>query len=132
MPDGQPSVKGEDIRLGDGSADVLASHAGNRYTTTTDTSGAPVETFRIGHTLPRGSTVASVELDGRPVTDYEQRETNRGLEVRSPPIPTAAHARRHRRLAATTLPGPAEATPVPAVASGFTTSPRRRREWLRP
>ena len=38
VPDGQPSVQGENIRLGDGAADVLASHAGNRYTTTTDTS----------------------------------------------------------------------------------------------
>jgi hypothetical protein len=81
VPDGQPSVQGEDIRLGDGSADVLASHDGNRYTTVTDTSHAPVRDFRIGHTLPRGSTVASVMLDGRPVSDYETRETNRGLEV---------------------------------------------------
>ena len=91
VPDGQPSVQGENIRLGDGSADVLASHAGNRYTTTTDTSGAPVSTFLIGHTLPRGSTVASVELDGSPVTDYEQRQTNRGLEVRVSADPGRRH-----------------------------------------
>jgi len=81
VPDGQPSVQGEDIRLGDGSADVLASHDGNRYTTVTDTGRAPVGTLRIGHTLPRGSTVASVVLDGQPVSGYETRETNRGLEV---------------------------------------------------
>ena len=91
VPDGQPSVQGEDIRLGDSSADVLASHAGARYTTVTDTSGAPVDTFRIGHTLPRGSTVSSVELDGRPVTDYQSRETNRGLEIRVPADPAERH-----------------------------------------
>ncbi|MEA2136060.1 MAG: hypothetical protein QOC68_3969 [Solirubrobacteraceae bacterium] len=97
VPDGQPSVKGENIRLGDGSVDVFASHAGNRYTTTTDTSGAPVTTFRIGHTLPRGSTVGSVELDGRPVAGYESRPTNRGLEVR-----IAADPRRRHTLVVTT------------------------------
>src|SRR5829696_5072803 len=81
VPEGQPSVQGADIRLGDGSADVLASHDGDRYTTVTDTSGAPVRDFRIGHTLPRGSTVASVVLDGSAVDAFETRETNRGLEV---------------------------------------------------
>src|SRR5215216_493643 len=81
VPEGQPSVQGADIRLGDGSADLLASHDGDRYTTVTDTSGAPVRDFRIGHTLPRGSTVASVVLDGSAVDAFETRETNRGLEV---------------------------------------------------
>ena len=91
VPDGQPSVQGQDIRLGDGSADVLAAHDGNRYTTVTDTSDAPAHAFRIGHTLPRGATVASVVLDGRPVDDYATRATNRGLEV----TVTAAPGRRH-------------------------------------
>ena len=91
VPDGQTSVQGGDIRLGGGSADVLASRAGARYTTETDTSSAPVSTFRIGHTLRRGSTVASVELDGRPVTGYQARETNRGLEVRVPADPRERH-----------------------------------------
>jgi len=81
VPDGQASVAGSDIRLGSGSADVGAARAGARYTTTTDTRSVPVTVFRIGHTLPRGSTVASVELDGRPVADARKRETNRGLEV---------------------------------------------------
>ena len=91
VPDGQPSVQGEDIRLGRGSADVLASHDGKRYTTTTDTSQAPVTTFRIGHALPRGSAVASVVLDGTAVTDYKRRETNRGLEVWVPAAPGVRH-----------------------------------------
>ena len=80
VPAGLPSVAGSDIRLGSGSADVFASHAGNTYTTKTDTSDAPVEDFRIGHTLPRGSTVGSVLLDGAPAA-YTTRVTNRGLEV---------------------------------------------------
>ena len=54
-----------------------------RYTTTTDTSDAPVGTFRIGHTLPRGSAVASVLLDGAAAA-YTTRATSRGLEVRVP------------------------------------------------
>ena len=91
VPDGQPSVAGEDIRLGDGSVDVLASRSGSRYSTVTDTRAARLATYRIGHTLPRGSTVASVELDGRPVTDYETRETNRGLEVWAGADPSRRH-----------------------------------------
>jgi hypothetical protein len=83
VPDGQPSVQGSNIRLGGGSVDVLAAHDGKRYTTTTDTTDAPIGTLRIGHTLPRGSTVASVRLDGVAV-DYTARPTSRGLEVRVP------------------------------------------------
>ncbi len=91
VPDGQTLVQGADIRLGNGSADVQASREGTRHTTTTDTSDVPVETYRIGHTLTRGSAVASVELDGRPVTNYQRRETNRGLEVRVPADPRRRH-----------------------------------------
>jgi hypothetical protein len=91
VPEGQTSVKGEDIRLGSGAADVLASHAGNRFTTTTDTSDVRVTAFRIGHTLPRGSAVESVVLDGVPVTGYESRPTNRGLEVRVAADPGEPH-----------------------------------------
>jgi hypothetical protein len=90
VPPGQPSVQGANIRLGDGSVDVLAAHDGARYTTTTDTSDAPLETFRIGRTLPRGSTVATVELDGQPVA-YTTRATNRGLEVRVMADPGSRH-----------------------------------------
>jgi hypothetical protein len=81
VPDGQPSVQGADIRLGHGSADVLAAHDGDRYTTVTDTDDVRLRNFAIGHTLPRDATVASVELDGRPVEDYAAVPTNRGLEV---------------------------------------------------
>jgi hypothetical protein len=91
VPDGQTSVAGDDIRLGDGSADVAATHVGTRYTTTTDTRGAPVRTYLIGHTLPRGATVTSVQLDGSSVAHYESRTTNRGLEVRVPAGPDKRH-----------------------------------------
>ena len=91
VPDGQPSVAGQDIRLGEGSADVLAAHDGNRYVTVVDTSRAPVKTLQLGHTLPRGSTVASVVLDGRPVTGFDARGTNRGLEVTVDAKPRGRH-----------------------------------------
>jgi hypothetical protein len=98
VPSGQPSVQGQDIRLGHrGSADVLAAHDGDRYTTVTDTDDVRLHTFRIGHTLPRGATVGSVVLDGRPVDDYDVLETNRGVEVSV----EAAPGRRHT-LAVTT------------------------------
>ena len=90
VPDGQPRVQGSDIRLGRGSADVLAAHDGDRYTTVTDTHRLALREFRIGHTLPRGSTVESVVLDGRAV-DHDAVETNRGVEVSV----EAAPGRRH-------------------------------------
>ena len=81
---------GDNIRLGAGSVDVLAAHDGKRYTTTTDTTNAPVGTFRIGHTLPRGSTVASVQLDGAAVA-FTTRATSRGLEVWVPAGASQGH-----------------------------------------
>jgi hypothetical protein len=81
VPTGEQRVQGANIRLGrHGEADVLATRDVNRYTTVTDTDDTRVREFRIGHTLPRGSQVASVELDGRPA-QYTTRTTNRGLEV---------------------------------------------------
>jgi len=75
-------VQGEDIRLGAGALDLVrGSRAGNVYATRLDTGDAPVDDVRIGHTLPRGSTVASVTLDGAPVASYATRQTNRGVEV---------------------------------------------------
>jgi hypothetical protein len=97
VPEGQPSVEGTNIRLGSGSADVFAAHAGSRYTTTTDTSDAPVRRFFTGQTLPRDAEVAAVELDGRPTTGYQTRETNRGLEL----TVRAAPGRRHTLVVTT-------------------------------
>ena len=41
VPPGQPSVEGANIRLGEGAVDVFAAHAGDRYTTETDTTRRP-------------------------------------------------------------------------------------------
>jgi hypothetical protein len=91
VPQGQPSVQGSDVRLGDGSVDVFASHGGSRYTTKVDATKTPVRTLVIGHTLPRGSHVASVVLDGKAVHHFAARQTNRGLEVTVRAKPHATH-----------------------------------------
>jgi hypothetical protein len=79
-------ITGRRIRLGSGFANVRAHHRGARYVTEVDTATAPVRRFFIGHTLPRGSTIASARLDGRRVRVTE-RLTNRGLEVTVPAGP---------------------------------------------
>ena len=79
-------IAGRRIRLGTGYAHVRAFHRGKRYVTEVDTATAPVRRLSIGHTLPRGSTVASARLDGRPVR-VSQRLTNRGLEVTAATAP---------------------------------------------
>jgi hypothetical protein len=80
LPSSSP-IAGKRIRLGGGALELVrASRDGNRYTTTVATGSAPVETLAIGHTLPRGSHVLAVTLDGQNV-QWDERETNRGLEV---------------------------------------------------
>jgi hypothetical protein len=80
LPSSAP-IGGEQIRLGGGAASVAASRSGNDYRTMVDTgSTALVRRLHIGHTLPRGTAVASVTLDGRRVR-ATQRLTNRGLGV---------------------------------------------------
>ena len=84
VPQVPPSgpVQGEAIRLGGGAlALVRASRNGNVYRTVLDTGDAPVTEVAIGHTLDRGSTVASVTLDGAAVAAPDVRLTNRGVEV---------------------------------------------------
>jgi hypothetical protein len=85
VPTGQPSVSGERIRLGGGFADVAASVSGSRYTTTVDIArSVGADKIRVGHTLPRGSHVVRVTLDGRVLDHWTSRTTNRGLEVTAP------------------------------------------------
>jgi hypothetical protein len=80
LPSSAP-IAGEDIRLGKGRLDLVrASRAGDRYMTTVDARHVPAKRLAIGQTLPLGSDVGRVTLDGRR-TDYRARETNRGLEV---------------------------------------------------
>jgi hypothetical protein len=78
LPSNAP-IAGRDIRLGKGSIDVAASRDGRRYRTEVD-ADVDLRTLRVGHTLPRGSQVRSVTLDGRRA-DWDARTTNRGLEV---------------------------------------------------
>jgi hypothetical protein len=82
IPDGQPSVAGRNIRLGDGTVDVRAERG-----STTVTLRTRVRELRIGTTLPAGSKVRSVTLDGRRVRKPDVRVTNRGVEVtvKAPP-----------------------------------------------
>ena len=82
LPQGQNVVRGEDIRLGDGSVDVRAARAGDSYRTVIDISKrVDADKVTIGHTLPAGVQPAVVMLDGRRVHNYEVVETNRGTEV---------------------------------------------------
>jgi hypothetical protein len=86
VPSNQPSVAGQNIRLGmgDGSVNVSASRAGNRYTTTLQLNHLQLNSVQIGQTLPAGSKPASVKLDGRPAQNVQVRDTNRGVEVTAP------------------------------------------------
>ena len=81
VPPHEPSVSGENIRLGDGALrSVTAARQGKRYVTEIDTGTAAVRRLRIGHTLPHGTRPATVLLDGiRRVAHV--RQTNRGSEV---------------------------------------------------
>jgi hypothetical protein len=84
VPQGQHSVAGSNIRLGRGSVDVFASHLGARYVTKLQVHGIHLRSLRIGTTLPSGSTVATLRVDGRPARHVSVRDTNRGVEVSVP------------------------------------------------
>ena len=85
LPQGHASVQGKDIRLGRGSADVLATRAGEVYRTRIYVRhGTNADRVLIGHTLPRGQHPETVKLDGRTVHNYRVAHTNRGTEVTVP------------------------------------------------
>jgi hypothetical protein len=84
VPDGQPSVAGSNIRLGSGAVDVFASHSGSTYTTEVLVHELHLRSLEIGHTLPAGSTPATVVVDGHSVQNAAVRQTNRGVEVTVP------------------------------------------------
>jgi hypothetical protein len=81
VPDGQPSVSGSNIRIGNGSVDVFAAHGGSRYTTQLQVHGLRLTSLQIGATLPAGATVRRVRIDGRPARQVGARRTHRGIEV---------------------------------------------------
>jgi hypothetical protein len=76
VPADQPRVQGDGIRLGGGTASVLAARNGSRYTTTVQLSHV-VAALTVGTTLPRGTRVRSARLDGRTVKPHVAT-TNRG------------------------------------------------------
>ena len=85
VPAGQPSVSGERIRMGGGFADVSATVFGSRHTTRLSVDrSVGADKVWIGHTLQRGSSVSRVVLDGRVLSHWTSRTTNRGLEVTVP------------------------------------------------
>jgi hypothetical protein len=79
LPPDQPRIAGANIRLGTGSLDVTATRTGGTLRTEvrTDVRG----TLTIGAVLPAGRAVASVRLDGHPVS-YRLVTTDRGTELR--------------------------------------------------
>ena len=81
LPPGQTRAEGRSIRLGKGAVDVRAERSGRRYVTTVRTDDLRLHDLRVGATLPRGTKVDSVTLDGRRVRRPIVRETNRGVEV---------------------------------------------------
>ena len=78
VPSGQSTVSGTAIRIGAGTIDVTATHSGNSWTTTV--TSRLTCTLHVGATLPAGSTVQSVTLNGAPAT-YNVRDTNAGRQV---------------------------------------------------
>jgi hypothetical protein len=80
VPDGQPSVAGRNIRLGDGAVDVWATPS-----STTVNVRTRVRELNVGITLE--APPRRVRLDGRTVRKPDVRRTNRGYEVtvKAPP-----------------------------------------------
>jgi hypothetical protein len=89
VPAGQNRIAGENIRLADGAVDVEASRSGPRYRTSVETN-VGLERLVLGHTVPAGTAVDRVTLDGER-TRYRIRPTNRGLEVLVAAKPSGSH-----------------------------------------
>jgi hypothetical protein len=89
VPPGQERVAGENIRLADGAVDVEASRSGSRYRTSVR-AGVGLKRLVLGHTVPPGTAVDRVTIDGERA-DYRIRPTNRGLEVLVAASPSGSH-----------------------------------------
>jgi hypothetical protein len=81
IPDGQREISGRDIQLGRGSVDVSASRDDRQSRTSVQVDHLRVG-LTVGAVVPAGKNVASVTLNGRPVS-YEIVRTARGSEVRT-------------------------------------------------
>jgi hypothetical protein len=89
VPPYQRAIAGRGIRIGTGSVDVVARHLGKRYETRVATH-AKLSVLRLGVTVPAGSHVSRVTLDGK-AHRFATRATNRGLEVLVRGRPTGHH-----------------------------------------
>jgi hypothetical protein len=78
VPSGQITVSGTSIHVGTGQIDVTATHTGNTWTTTVKSRLTCV--LHVGVTLPAGSTVHRVTLNGV-AKAYTVRDTHSGREV---------------------------------------------------
>ncbi len=78
LPSGQQSVSGSAIRISSGSIDVAATHSGTTWTSTVTSRLSCA--LHAGVTLPAGTTVRSVTLNGAPVK-YSVRDGNSGRQV---------------------------------------------------
>jgi hypothetical protein len=88
VPESWPGLAVENLRVGSGQMAARAAHRGDVYITEVT---APVGySLTIGHTLPFGTAVESVALDGAPV-DFEVVDTTRGREVLVETSSDAAH-----------------------------------------
>jgi hypothetical protein len=79
LPPYEQRIAGHAIRLGDGSIDVFASRGSTTYRTKVK-AALRLRGLRLGATLPLGSKVKRVLIDGKPAK-ARRRATNRGLEV---------------------------------------------------
>jgi len=78
VPSGQSTVSATAIRVGAGTIDVTATHSGTNWTTTM--TSRLTCTLHVGATLPAGSNIKSVSLNGSPVA-YTVRDGNSGRQV---------------------------------------------------
>jgi hypothetical protein len=79
LPPYERRIAGRNIRQGDGAIDVVAARGGHEYRTIVH-AGLGLRRLTLGHTVPLGSKIEKILLDGRYVKP-RLRETNRGLEV---------------------------------------------------
>jgi hypothetical protein len=89
VPAGQNRIAGGNIRLADGAVDVEASRSGPRYRTSVETN-VGLQRLVLGHTVPAGTAVDRVTLDGERAR-HRIRPTNRGLEVLVAAKPSGSH-----------------------------------------
>jgi hypothetical protein len=80
LPPYEERIAGRNIRLGDGSIDVVAVDRGRRHRTVVE-ADLDLRSLTLGHTVPRDADVKRVLLDGRELRRPKLRLTNRGLEV---------------------------------------------------